>query len=123
VKRRTVLIAGVTVTATATAGAIALARAQRPSLSRLGEPARELGHAIFARLDMLDIAGEAYEAFLRDVEEHEGPIEPGRSATRELVGRFLLSTDFFLHGADETRRIAYHRYHDPYVSPCPRPFG
>ena len=35
--------------------------------------------------------------------------------------RFLLSTDFFRYGADETRSLEYLAYYDPYISPCYNP--
>ena len=35
--------------------------------------------------------------------------------------RFLLSTDFFQNGADESRFIRYASFYDPYVSPCWNP--
>ena len=39
----------------------------------------------------------------------------------QLHKRFLLSTDFFPNGADETRLVRYVTYYDPYVSPCWNP--
>ena len=35
--------------------------------------------------------------------------------------RFLLSTDFFQNGADESRLVRYVSFYDPYVSPCWNP--
>lgn len=40
-----------------------------------------------------------------------------------LVARFLLSSDFFLHDADETRTIEYVGYYDPYERPCSNPLA
>ena len=39
----------------------------------------------------------------------------------ELFERFLLSTDFFQHSANESRLVKYVSYYDPYVSPCYNP--
>lgn len=40
----------------------------------------------------------------------------------EVCNRFLLSTDFFGSGADETRPIRYTAYYDPYLG-CRNPFA
>ena len=34
---------------------------------------------------------------------------------------FLLSTDFFAHGADESRPLGYSQLYDPYRNPCYNP--
>lgn len=38
------------------------------------------------------------------------------------LGRFLLSTDFFQHGADEAREIRYALLYAPMRNPCYNPF-
>lgn len=40
----------------------------------------------------------------------------------EVVGEFLLSTDFFYRGADETRELRYLGVFDPYERQCMNPF-
>lgn len=35
--------------------------------------------------------------------------------------RFLLSTDFFRNGADESQLVRYLAFYDPYLSPCWNP--
>lgn len=40
----------------------------------------------------------------------------------EIVGRFLLSTDFFQHKMDQSRDINYIGFYNPYKSPCSNPF-
>ncbi len=35
--------------------------------------------------------------------------------------RFLMSTDFFQNGADESRSLRWVAYYNPYVSPCYNP--
>jgi hypothetical protein len=41
----------------------------------------------------------------------------------DVVGSFLMSTDFFWRGADETREIVYMGYGPPYRRPCQNPFA
>jgi hypothetical protein len=40
-----------------------------------------------------------------------------------VVTNFLLGTDFFASGADESRPIRYLGYPDPYVRPCGNPLA
>jgi hypothetical protein len=40
-----------------------------------------------------------------------------------VVGKFLISTDFFWRGADVTRPVRYLAFHDPYRAPCVNPFA
>lgn len=40
-----------------------------------------------------------------------------------VVSEYLLSTDFFHHGADERRPIQYVTFYDPMRSPCRNPFA
>lgn len=40
-----------------------------------------------------------------------------------LGQQFLLSSDFFWHGADEVKTVGYRAYYDPYELPCANPFA
>jgi hypothetical protein len=119
VKRRTLVAAGVAVAAVG--GTVALARRlDRPALDGLSKAAQRVGLRIHAHLGFLDIEDDAYRRFLEDLEQHEGSLEE-QSVGRTLLQKFLFSTDFFLHRADETRTIAYRQYYDPYISVCYQP--
>jgi hypothetical protein len=41
----------------------------------------------------------------------------------QLVSGYLLSTDFFTNGRDETRQVKYVGLYDPYSRPCSHPFS
>lgn len=77
-------------------------------------PLTESIPAFFSYLD-LDPAG--VERFEREwLARRRAP-----STVRELEGalsQFLASTDFFLNGADETRRIRFVQLQDPATTPC-----
>jgi hypothetical protein len=45
------------------------------------------------------------------------------TAQDKLAEQFLLSSDFFAHGADESRTIYYVAYYDQYEKPCSNPFA
>ena len=52
-------------------------------------------------------------------------LKQGHSLRRlesNVVSRYLLSTDFFEHGADESRHVTYVEFHDPYSIACRNPF-
>jgi hypothetical protein len=41
----------------------------------------------------------------------------------KVLSRFLLSTDFFAHGTDDSRAVHYVAYSNPYRRPCSNPFA
>ena len=43
---------------------------------------------------------------------------PLRRLEDNVVTRFLMSTDFFLHGADSEREVEYQGFYDPLRTPC-----
>lgn len=45
------------------------------------------------------------------------------SIVSALIEKYLLSTDFFLKNMDESRKINYIGYYNPYKSPCSNPFS
>lgn len=46
-----------------------------------------------------------------------------RSFEEKIVTNFLLSTDFFRKGADDTKPVKYLFYYDPYKAPCQNPLA
>lgn len=51
-------------------------------------------------------------------------IKPEQSTTFfELVKYYLLSTDFFINRADESKEVKYLGLYSPYKSPVPNPFS
>ena len=40
-----------------------------------------------------------------------------------VVSRYLLSTDFFQNGANESRLVTYLSFYDPYTAVCRNPFA
>ena len=84
----------------------------------------------------LRLADGVIEAFVNDLRTYFSQRNPPRlqpdggrrgqppptGAEPDLVSRFLLSTDLFLHG-DETRELRYVGLHDPYISPCLNPLS
>jgi hypothetical protein len=76
--------------------------------------------AIAVYFSYLDIPDEVLTRFFDDYDR----AEEARMLTPlplDIYGRFLMSTDFFPGGADETRALAYLAFYDPRVSPCYNP--
>lgn len=76
-----------------------------------------------SRLRLLDFAGPIYTQLIPS---------RGTSWTHELqhgeeriVSLYLLASDFFLNGADETKTVRYRRFYDPLNNPdtCSNPFS
>ena len=84
----------------------------------------------------LDVSEQDFEKFYHSFTEHYGQIPRlqwhlfrGRDRTKfdrtmdELATTFLLSTDFFLNGADENKKVRYITLYNPYASPCWNPIS
>jgi hypothetical protein len=76
------------------------------------------------RFDFLDLDPAGVRRFVEDYQKHRGRIgrfAPPRYPDQEIYHRYLLSTDFFMHGGDESRTVSYMMFYDPYASPCWNP--
>lgn len=72
------------------------------------------------RLRTIDAAGLLYtRPALAGDNRIDNPIRHGED---RVVAQYLLSSDFFNNGADETRTIRYVRYYDPLLA-CGNPFA
>ena len=48
---------------------------------------------------------------------------PLRRLEDNVVTKYLLSTDFFFHDADESREVRYLSFYEPQLAPCRNPFA
>lgn len=95
---------------------------------------------IRTKLSYLKLEDGAPEAFARDFDADYGPFHVsllqkllGQQGVKTQVGaedfdnivvsRFLLSTDFFRNGSDESKPVRYLAYFDPYTGACGNPFA
>lgn len=94
---------------------------------------KELAAFLRKEFSYLKLEDDAPERFARVFVQHD---RIGRGLLTRLRGgdmtwqqaeltsmghRFLLSTDFFLNGADENRPVRFVAYYDPYITPCWNP--
>lgn len=98
----------------------------------------------YLRLDPIGVAAFARELSARDIVGDRplhlvGMLEPLyvrvpfpgdnplsdriRHGEERIVTMFLLSSDFFRNGADETRMVHYLSFYDPLRQPCATPFS
>jgi hypothetical protein len=120
-RRRFVVLLASLVGVFALAGTLALepvlryliARAVRRRLPSLRHTPESLGR--FAS-DYLSLREPGFVDHVRLAWELRSGTSP------RLAHRYLLSTDFFVNKADESRPIGYRSFYDPYVHPCYAPF-
>jgi hypothetical protein len=70
------------------------------------------------RYHVLSAVGSSFQRYQRSTVQRSR-IEQGEDL---LVSTYLLSSDFFTHGSDETRTVGYVAYYDP-MRPCGNPFA
>ena len=71
----------------------------------------------------LKLDREGVGRFLADFEAAYGAKRLANAGESKLAKQYLLSTDFFLHDADESRTVRYVALVDPYVTPCYNPLA
>ncbi len=81
------------------------------------------------RLDYLELEEEGMVRFARDLRKRRlqallRRLKAGDTEAADwLEQQFLMSSDFFWNGADESRIIGYMGFYDPYERPCANPFA
>ena len=82
----------------------------------------DLGRLLLERFDYLTFEPGTVERFVSDVAAFR---ETQRLHPKGLpvYERFLMSTDFFQNGADETRIVAYVSFYPPYQTSCYNPLA
>ena len=83
--------------------------------------AKKLKAAIRERFDYLEFDDEVVLAFVRDRERIAGRLHAKKRLGDAVFDQFLMSTDFFQQGADESSTLHYVAYYDPYATPCYNP--
>ena len=61
--------------------------------------------------------------YLADYERYRGRLPRFRRLSADFYTRYLMSTDFFRTGADESRIVRYVGFYDPDQTPCGNPFA
>ena len=69
----------------------------------------------------LDMAG--VEQYFADHQRTFGPLPRHLPLSSDFCTRYLMSTDFFHHGADEARLVRYVGFYDPDLTTCNNPLA
>jgi hypothetical protein len=80
--------------------------AKRPSLGRL-------------RYHFVSAVGPTFKRFMRSTDTRSRMERMGDM----FVSTYLISSDFFTNGSDESRIVRYVGFYDPMVRPCGSPFS
>jgi hypothetical protein len=93
------------------------------SARRLDAMVRRPEARLQAHFDYLDLDAGGVRQFFADVARFNPAFSPRRPLGPDIHTQYLMSTDFFRHGADESRRIQYVAYYDPSVTACRNPLA
>lgn len=108
---------------------LGLGRRLRWSGRGWAQTARAYSHAwlppaerIVRHFDYLTLDRAGVERYVREYERVFGRAELRHVArNQELYTKYLMSTDFFLNGADERRVVRFVALYHPYTTPCWNP--
>jgi hypothetical protein len=76
-----------------------------------------------AHFPYLQLEPDGVRQYLADYRRHRQPLSGRSPLPEDFYTQYLLSTDFFRWGADESRPVHYVAFADPYVSPCRNPLA
>jgi hypothetical protein len=81
------------------------------------------GEQLRAHFSYLTLDGPGVGQYLADYQGYRGRLPRFRPLSAEFYTRYLMSTDFFRTGADESRTVRYVGFYDPDETPCSNPFA
>jgi hypothetical protein len=76
-----------------------------------------------AHFDYLDLDSAGVAAYFGDCQRYRPAFSRRLPLSADVYTGFLLSSDFFQGGADESRRVRYVGFYDPSLTPCINPLA
>jgi hypothetical protein len=76
-----------------------------------------------AHFHYLDLEPAGVEQYFADFRRYRPAFSRRLPLAPDVYTDYLLSTDFFRQGADESRRVHYVGFYDPSVTPCNNPLA
>lgn len=108
-------------------GALALFPAARENArswaARLAHSGSAPKAKLLAHFDYLKISDEVAERYVADYSANVREVGRLSELGLDFYTRFLLSTDFFQHGADESRALEYVAIYGPTITLCYNPLA
>lgn len=121
--RRHFVAGALAIVATLAAAGVGWLRRRRVSGIDPASSAHGLAPRLREEFHYLSLSDGAVDAFVRDFDDFYGERAARVARASGAPKRFLLSTDFFQNGADESHRVAYVAFYHPYRSPCYQPLA
>jgi hypothetical protein len=94
-------------------------RASRRLVAALRSPEDRL----LSHFDYLALEPEGVTRYVADCERYREGFSRRLPLAPEVYTNYLLSSDFFKNGADQSRLIRYIGYYDPAITPCNNPLA
>jgi len=76
-----------------------------------------------AHFDYLNLDAEGVREFFADYERYRSTFRRRSPFPPDVYTTYLMSTNFFQEGADESRLVRYVLFSDPYLTPCYNPLA
>jgi hypothetical protein len=76
-----------------------------------------------AHFSYLALDAQGVAEYIADYARVRGELPRHSPLPSDVYTRYLLSTDFFRHGADESRTVRYVGFYDPDNTPCGNPLA
>jgi hypothetical protein len=76
-----------------------------------------------AHFEYLNLDGEGVRAFFTDYERYRSNFRHRSPLLPDVYTTYLMSTDFFQRGGDESRLVRYVLFYDPELTPCYNPLA
>lgn len=93
------------------------------SAVRLAAMVRSPEERLVAHFGYLKLDPAGVGQYFADCQQHWPDFSRRVPLAPDVYTGYLLSTDFFRHGADEARLIQYVGFYDPGVTPCNNPLA
>lgn len=90
---------------------------------RLARAHRTPERKLLAYFDYLQIPDEVAETYVADYRARVRDVGRLSELGEDFYTRFLMSTDFFQNGADESRALSYVALYGPTITPCYNPLA
>lgn len=116
--------AGLSVLALGGSLAVPAWRARTLALARrIWNARRRPTERLLAHFEYLRVPAAVAQRYVDDYSAHVQSLSRTSELREDFYLRFLLSTDFFAHGGDETRELAYVSLYGPSITPCYNPLA
>jgi hypothetical protein len=120
---RVAALCGAPIAAASLAWSVPVERLYSRAARRIGAFLQSPEQRLRAHFDYLELDVEGVRRYFADCGRYRHGFSRRLPLAPEVYTNYLLSTDFFRHGGDASRRVRYVGYYDPAVTPCNNPLA